>query len=88
MQIKFTVATDYDPQPTDSPRCYGQLQSRPSVVDGKCGPMVTYFPKGATPDLHDDVALAFIAAGVADVFVGPVVKYVTAAEILQDMATQ
>ena len=98
MQVKFLAATDYEPQPMDSPRCYGQLQLRVSesvreidLGDGKielrreCGPVVTYFPAGSVTDLRDDVALAFIAGGVAELLSGPVVEFVTKAEILKDV---
>lgn len=32
----------------------------------KTGPMERYFPAGATPDLTDDVAAVFVAAGLAE----------------------
>ena len=32
----------------------------------KTGPMERYFPAGATPDLTDDVAAGFVAAGLAE----------------------
>lgn len=48
-----------------------------------CGPMVTYFPKGATPDLQDDVAREFVAAGIAE-SIDLDVRIVTTEQILGD----
>lgn len=50
-----------------------------------CGPMVTYFPVGATPDLAPDIAMGFVAAGIAE-RIDLDVQLVSTAEILKDVA--
>lgn len=81
MLVRFLQPTDYAPQPTDSARCWGQLRYRATVeqvprVEGDtltmpaCGPLRTYFRVGATPDLPSDIAMGFIAAGVAEPYTG------------------
>lgn len=92
MIVLILADTDYEPQPGDSMRCYGQLRMHTSTMeaeaDGKkktvCGPMVPYFPKGATPELADEVAAKLIAEGAAEEF-DLDVKYVTMGEIIKDM---
>src|SRR5438046_2012447 len=79
MLVRILQPQNYSPTANDSMRCYGQLRMRSTDIaieetaaDGtksirkKCGPMVLYFPKGATPELPEDVAQQFIAAGIAE----------------------
>lgn len=79
MIVRFLQATDYTPTASDNERCWGQLRRRttrtekPSIdaagnsfVQRCDGPMVLYFPKGATPDLPDAVAATFIESGAAE----------------------
>lgn len=92
MIVRILKDTDYEPQPGDSLRCYGQLRMRKSTmqteVDGKtrtvCGPMVRYFAKGATPELSEEAADQLIASGAAEEFALDV-KYVTMAQIIEDI---
>lgn len=101
MLIKFLEATEYTPSLSDTRRCFGQLRQRKSQIqitarntDGEeyqktvCGPMVLYFPKGATPELDECIAKRFIDAGVAEPFDGPNVVFVSREKILDGTITQ
>lgn len=81
MLIRILAETDYTPTAADSPRCYGQLRQRASVIETEienadgtksvqkdCGPMLHYFRVGATPDLPEETARKFIISGVAEPF--------------------
>ncbi len=54
--------------------------------DGKCGPMVYYFPKGRTPVLSEDVAADFIARGVAEPCGVPVAQEREMSDLIAEMA--
>lgn len=53
-----------------------------------CGPMVTYFPVGATPDLPTEIAMGMISAGIAARFDELDVRLVSTEEILKDVSKQ
>lgn len=59
-----------------------------TTTQTSCGPMEHFFPKGATPDLDDGVAAAFIAAGKAEPCELPIVaEFVSREEAMKDVKT-
>lgn len=79
MQVRFLQRQDYEPTPSDTVRCWGQLRMR----DGR-----TYFPNGSTPDLSEDVARRFVTLKVAEPFHGQDVVIQSSAEIQDGMPEQ
>lgn len=87
MRVTIIDEVEYTPIASDHRSCWGSLHRRPgSAVDGKCGPMVYYFPKGRTPELRDEIAAKFIADKVAVPFDDEPTIDKTTAEILEGMA--
>lgn len=100
MIVKFLQDTDYEPASDDPRRCFGQLRKRATTIEKEVevekdgekvktirkvgGPMVHFFKAGATPELKDDVAQAFIEAGAAEPF-ELIVNTVSKEEILKDV---
>jgi len=94
--IRILKPTPYNPQPGDSPRCYGPLRLRPTSVDQVetaadgttttrtvCGPMEFHFPAGSMPEVSDELAAQMVAAGAAEFVPGAeVVEFVSREEIM------
>lgn len=96
MIVRIKEPLDYKPTAEDSPRCWGQLQYRPTnkqvpQVAGDSfampdpGPMLTYFPKGATPDLPDQLARGLIDAGVAETYTGPEIVVLSQDQVMHSL---
>ena len=99
MRVTITKEVEYTPTASDHRSCWGSLHKRPSVGEKtttndagtetkvSCvGPMVFYFPKGRTPELRDEIAVDFIARGVAVPFSDEPTIDKTTTEILDGMA--
>ena len=87
MRVTITKEVEYTPTASDHRSCWGSLHRKPGAcVDGKCGQMVYYFPKGRTPELRDEIAAGFIARGVAVPFSDEPTIDKTTTEILDGMA--
>lgn len=99
MLVKILKPVVYAPRAGDARRTYGQLRCRPAVrtvdiarPDGSTfaarvsdGPMEYFFPAGRTPEIPDDVASEWIAAGLAEPCELPASEQRVAAEIMQEM---
>lgn len=98
MIVRILKPTDYTPTANDSPRCYGQLRYRRNetvvetvqedgtkTTEKHVGKMVLHFPKGATPDLRDEVATQFIADGAAEATGEAPPVFVSRDEILKEL---
>jgi hypothetical protein len=87
MRVTITKEVEYTPTTSDHRSCWGSLHRKPGAdLDGKCGPMIYYFPKGRTPELRDEIAEEFIACGVAESFRDEPTIDKTTTEILAGMA--
>ena len=87
MRVTITKEVEYTPTASDHRSCWGSLHKWPSKLpDGRCGPMVFYFPKGRTPELRDEIAADFITRGVAVAYDQEPSFDKTTAEILDGMA--
>ena len=87
MRVTIILEVEYTPTTSDHRSCWGSLHRKPGAdVDGKCGPMVYYFPNGRTPELPDNIAADYITRGVAVVYDGEQVVDQTTTEILSGTA--